>query len=277
MKTALRTLMLTLAGSLFLLVGEAVSVVVAPTAVYIDHRTRSATVSLFNPSSRSEEISIQAAFGYPATDGEGELRLHLEETSRDPRSAADWIRAYPERLVLAPGERQVVRLLVEPPADLADGEYWSRLIVTSRGRQLPVDRGERDDIRVGMDLELRTVISANYRKGPLATGVRVEDLEATAHDGRLHLRTHLAREGNAAYVGTMRFAVESTGGETVRNWQQQVAVYRAYDRRFTRSLGELPPGEYRLHVELTTERSDIAPRHRLRTAPVEAVTHFTVS
>jgi hypothetical protein len=266
-RLALRTSALTLLLGLTILAAEAASIVVAPTAVYIDHQTRSASVTLFNPGDTAEEVTIDAVFGYPATADDGTLYLHLDPDTDDPRSAAPWLRAFPRQVMVPPGARQVVRLLGEPPADLPDGEYWSRLVVTSRGQSIPVDAPPGSQgVRVGLDLEVRTVIAATYRKGAVDTGLDVGALDALVTDGSLRLRPRLVRQGSAAWIGTLRLALHDASGTEVRSWTEQVAVYEVYHRAFSYDVRDLPPGSYTLRAVFSTNRDDIPAAFRLPTA-----------
>lgn len=78
--------------------------------------------------------------------------------------------AFPRRVRIEPGDRQVVRLLATPPADLPDGEYWTRLIVSSHGAAIPLATGDTA-VRAGVTLEIRIVTSVIYRKGELGTEI----------------------------------------------------------------------------------------------------------
>jgi hypothetical protein len=270
MKTFTRSLLLALFLGPLLLTAEAVSIIVAPTAVYLDHETRSATVTLFNPGDAPEEVSVTAIFGYPTTDAEGRLHLHTAEETDDPRSAAEWLRAYPERVIVPPGGRQTIRLLGDPPADLPDGEYWARLAVTSRGETAPIGGlPDESDVHVGVDMQIRTVIAANYRKGPLTTGLAVENFEPRIDEGVLIFRPRFARQGSAAYIAQLTLSLEDREGTVMREWQEQIAVYREYERRFQYPVADLGPGPFILRAHFTTDRSDVPEAFRLVTEPVE--------
>jgi hypothetical protein len=102
--------------------------------VFIDHRTRSRWVQLYNPGTEAAEVSIEALFGYPVTDSIGQLELRtIEKPDSTFPSAVGWIQAFPRRTVIQPLARQTIRLLVTPPAGIADGEYWARLAITAKG------------------------------------------------------------------------------------------------------------------------------------------------
>ena len=109
-------------------------VLIAPHAVFVDHRTRSGSLTLYNPGTEAVEVEVSTIFGYPVADSTGQLVLHIDSMpgSSEP-NAAPWIEAFPRRVTVAPLQRQVVRILARPPADLPDGEYWSRLVVAARG------------------------------------------------------------------------------------------------------------------------------------------------
>lgn len=268
---ALRTLALT---ALFVAGGfvtRVAAIVVAPTAVYLDEANPAAAISLYNPSTTPEEVSVEAVFGYPTTDEVGNVRLHLDEASQDARSAAGFLQVLPRRLVVPPGERRVVRLLARPPAGIDVGEYWTRLVFTSRGQRLPVS-GEGADttgVAVGLDLEIRTIIAVTYRQGAVSTGVSVEGFEPEIRGDSLIVRPDLVRRGAGAYIGRMELRLLAPDGSEVRRWSEQVAVYRAYHRRYRYDVSDLAPGPYRLVLRLDTERDDVPAAARLGAPPVE--------
>lgn len=253
-----------------LVVARAAAIIIAPTAVYIDHRSRAGSVELHNPGAEPEEVTIETVFGYPATDSLGRIYVYMDPDSAGAeRSAATWIRPYPRRATVPPGRRQAVRLLAQPPADLPDGEYWTRLVVTSRIQQAPL-AGATDTaaVRVGLTLQVRTVISVTYRKGRVTTGVTLTDFAPEIVGDSLILRPRLTRNGEAAYIGALRTTVRDSAGTVRAEWTEQVAVYYELYRRFAYDVTELTAGAYWVHVELSTERGDILPEHRLPAAPV---------
>jgi P pilus assembly chaperone PapD len=244
------------------------AVLVAPHAVFMTHRVRTGQLQLHNTGTRPEEVTIELKYGYPAADSTGRVQVQLTDQpdSTEP-SAAGWVRAFPRRLVLAPGERQVVRLLASPPDGLADGEYWSRIVVTSRGGQVRAQAAD-SGVTTGIDIELRTVLSLIYRKGTVTTAMALDSLAAVADGDSLVAVARLERGGNGAWIGNAVFSLVDSAGATVRSWTQAAAVYRSDTRRFVMPLDSLPAGAYRLRLELNTERNDVDRRHVLQSAPV---------
>ena len=247
-------------------------VLVAPHAVVIDHRTRSGSLNLYNPGDTPAEVTLSTFFGYPVTDSAGEFELRTVERP-DPRmpSAAGWIDAFPKRMLLGPKERQTVRLLARPPARLADGEYWARLVVAAKGGTVPVSGVDSaSGINVGLNLEVRTILPLQYRKGAVATSVRVGKLSAAVERDSLAVRMRLERMGTAAFIGTVRGTLSDSTGASVASFTGPVAVYYDMEPRFTAALsaGRLLPGRYLLRTEIATEREDLAPETILPARPV---------
>jgi hypothetical protein len=244
------------------------AILVAPHAVFMDHRSRTGQVFLVNTGDTPEEVSIDLKYGYPATDSAGTVFIRLidQPDSTEP-SAAGWIKAYPRRTVLAPGQRQVVRLLATPPAELPDGEYWSRIIATSRGSKIAVVGGD-STLTAGLSLELRTIISLSYRKGAVHTGVSVTDLRAIRHADSLEVWFAAERQGNAAYLGTLTYELVGENGKTLGEWETPVAVYHPVNRRYVFPLDSVPAGRATLRMHLTTARTDLDQRNILPAEPV---------
>ena len=246
------------------------AVYVSPTAVFMDERAPSAQVTIGNAGDAPEEATVEIKFGFPDADSAGTpfVRMVDDPDSTYP-SAADWIRAFPQRVLLQPRSQQIVRLLARPPAGLPAGEYWARLIVTAKGGQVPVTSvGDSTGITVGLTLEVRTILPVLYRKGPVTTGVAVSGLRASIEKDSLVVRAHMVRIGSAAFVGTMNGALIDVSGKAVARFSFPQAVYFEMEPRFTTSIAGLPRGQYRLRFEATTERQDLPSEVILPMAPV---------
>jgi len=250
---------------------RAQGVLVAPHAVIIDHRTRSGSLTLYNPGDQPVEITLSSFFGYPVSDSTGGFELRtIDQPEPQYPSAAKWIDAFPKRMLLGPKERQTVRLLARPPAGLADGEYWARLVVSAKGGTVPVEGvADTSGVRVALALEIRTIIPLQYRKGRVTTGVRTSSLAASVEKDSLAVRLRLDRTGNAAFLGTLRAALVDSSGRVVTTLTSPLAVYYDMEPRVTAPLpaAGLPSGRYRLKIDVASQRADIPPELVLTTTP----------
>jgi hypothetical protein len=257
-------------------VAGAQGVVVAPHAIYVDHRTRSASITLYNPGAEAVEAGISFIYGYPVTDSTGKLTLFQPDSvTPDMPAANSWIEAFPKRVSIPPLARQTVRLLARPPAGLPDGEYWARIVVSAKGGSLPVS-GADSGIEIGLSLEVRTILPLTYRKGVLRTGLSVAAIKSVRKGDSLEVRAHLRREGAAAYTGTAKGELVNASGKTVASFSQPIAVYYDAEPAFALSLKGLVAGNYRVRLEFNSERPDIAPELLLRAPAVRDSVEVTL-
>jgi hypothetical protein len=161
-----------------------------------------------------------------------------------------------------------VRVLVEPPAGLADGEYWARVLISSRGGQPPIEQTQ-GDVRLQLNVQTTLVMAANYRKGDLRTGVSVTAASARRTAEGVRLQVDLARTGNAAFLGRLRAELLGADGAVLSTLYDDVAVYRTMRRRLTFALpaGSAPGTAVRIHIN--TEREDLPAGGALPAATVD--------
>lgn len=245
-------------------------VLVAPHAVFVDHRTRSGWVQLYNPGTEPTEVSIEALFGYPVTDSIGNLELRtIDKPDSTMPSAVTWIQAFPRRAVIPPRARQTIRLLVTPPQGINDGEYWARLAISAKGGAVPVTGADTTrGISVGLSLEVRTIIPLLYRKGTVTTGLAVSGLRTSMDGDSVVVRARLLRQGTASYLGTVRGALINGSGATAGTFESPISVYYDLDPRFAIGAAGLPPGRYLLRFSVSAERTDIPAEQTLKAPTV---------
>ena len=248
-------------------IGDAV--LVAPHAIFMNHRTRTGQMYLINTGTLPEEVSVDLEYGYPASDSEGGVYVRIvDHPDSSQPSASSWIRAYPRRTVVAPGERQLVRLLAEPPLGLPDGEYWSRVIVTSE--QVRPALATDTSVRAGVNVQIRTILSLQYRKGPVTTSVAMTEFRPELTRDSLIAWVELERGGNAAYLGSVALDVRDPQGRALGNWTTPIAVYYHVRRRFAFALDSAATlsGPYAVRVRVSTDREDLAASDVLPAPPV---------
>lgn len=243
------------------------AVTVSPTALYLSARSPSALLTLINTSSRAEEIEISFGFGYPTSDSTGALQVRITDAASDGEpSATEWLRAFPRRLVLQPGQRQVVRVTVVAPSGLADGEYWGRVLVKSRGGEPPIEQTQ-GQVRMQLSLETTFATAVFFQKGAMQTGVSADAAAERTPDGVL-FTVDLHREGNAVFLGRVRAELYDASDHKLAEAEDVVAVYRQIRRRFLlRGDAPLPAGPLFVRYVTDTERPDLPGTGPVRGAP----------
>lgn len=249
---------------------RASAVAVSPVALYVDDRTRTGTLTLYNPGTRPEEIEIGFGFGYPQSDSAGNVSVPVSEAApAGEPSALEWLRAFPRRMVLEPGQRQVVRVVVQPPPGLDEGEYWARVLVRSRGGQPPIEQ-RQGDVRMQIDVETVVVVALNYRNGAVSTGLTVRGATAVRTDSAVTATIDFARTGNAAFIGRVGAELLDASGRVVAKADEVLAVYHDIRRRIHLPMPSQLTGPLRVRFVMDTQRDDLPPGASL---PFEAMTH----
>lgn len=245
------------------------AVTVSPTAVYISARNPSALLTLINTGTRAEEIELSIGFGYPVSDSLGVLRVDIVENaaSGEP-SLTSYLRVFPRRLVLQPGQRQVVRVMVSMPAGSGDGEYWGRVLVKSRGGEPPIEQAQ-GNVRMQLSLETTFATAVFYHRGEVKTGIAVPLATARRMSDSVQFTIDLKREGNSAFLGRVKAELLDASGAVVAESEDVVAVYRELRRRFTLRTGApLAAGAYTVRYLVDTERPDLPPQGPIKASAV---------
>lgn len=131
-------------------------VMVSPIYTIFEGRQRSAEVTLVNTTNTTNVYRLEWSLTRQKEDGTYEKIEQLPEGTIDPRT---FVRFSPRQVTLLPQARQLVRLQLQKPADLPDGEYRLHL----NFKRLPNDeelRAKRAQGQ-GMSLELRVTVGVS--------------------------------------------------------------------------------------------------------------------
>jgi hypothetical protein len=155
----------------------------------------------------------------------------------------------------------VVRFVANPPRDLADGEYWARVVVKAQQAEpdIPKSSGE-DQITTRLNMVMQTAIMLKYRHGEVFCQLELKGASATYIDSRVNVLVDTRNVGNASYLGMLNCRVVDGDGRQVAARGVQLAVYRELLRRVEIPI---PDGNYarpfRVELEITGKgRTDIA-------------------
>ncbi len=247
---------------LFLVTELTAGVLVAPTSVILSDRKRTGRLTVQNPTDRPKQVQISFSFGVPASDSAGNIRLHLQDSAvTDERSALAWIKAFPKKMILEPNTSQVVRFLARPPKDLADGEYWARIIVKSQEGETTIPLPTDDDkITTKLNMIMQTVIVLKYRSGNLISKLEVRETEVFPTDTMVTAFIDMINRGNVSYVGILSCRLIDAAGKEISKNDIDLAVYRELKRKIRLPIFE---GDYtrpfKIETSISTEgRKDIA-------------------
>jgi P pilus assembly chaperone PapD len=219
-------------------------VLVAPTVVFLSDKSRTGRLNLQNSANTPVEVTINFSFGLPTSDSLGNVTVALQDSSiTDPRSAVDWIKAFPRKIVIPPNGSQVVRLLAYPPKGLPDGEYWARVVVRSQEGETSLPPPGRDgQISTRLNMIMQTAIMLKYRTGKLSAQLELTHADVRKSDSQVQVVLDLANRGNVSYLGVLTCRLLDADNRQISYRKIDLAVYRDLKRRL-----DLPiyPGNFK--------------------------------
>ncbi len=217
--------------------------VVAPTRVVLEGRTRSELLNLVNKGSETATYRITLINMRMSEDG------NMTEIAKpDPGQAfADRLVRYsPRQVTLEPGASQAIRLVVRKPKDLPAGEYRSHMMF----RAVPNVQSQSiestgDGAAVTLIPVFGIAIPVIVRHGEVSYSVSVDNATFVppAREGELpRLRFDLNRSGNRSAFGDLTATLTSDGNEVVLGEIKRLAVYTPNKKRTVEMILRVPDG-----------------------------------
>jgi P pilus assembly chaperone PapD len=187
--------------------------VVSPTRVELEGRTRSTTVTLTNRGSESAlfRISLIAM----AMDESGRLKA-VDEAPAGLLTAEQLVRYAPRQVSIPPGGTQTVRLVLRKPADLAVGEYRSHMFFRAvppedAGRGIAEQKGQ-GGVSVKLTPIFGITIPVIVRHGDLDLKVGMSGFAVVPDQDKKKLTFKLNRQGKKSAYGDVKVEYTPAGG-----------------------------------------------------------------
>lgn len=243
-------------------------VILSPYVVYMDETNKYGSLVVQNESFDSYEISISFIFGYPVSDSLGTRTMnYVSNPSLEDPSITSWIKVFPRKFVLAPKERQTVRLLVKPPKNIKDGSYWTRIVTQST----PIDE-QKDSTTTGVSAKIKFVLNqittAIFRKGNASTGLQISDVKLYKDStDTQQILYSLKREGNSPFFGNFNLKVYNSLGDLVKEESDYASIYVDFVRNYVLQKEDFKPGKYRAELEIVFNEKEDIPKSKMEQMP----------
>jgi len=250
---------------------------VAPTALFVDSKSKFATFQVANSSKMAQEVKVAFVFAYPVSADDGDLTyIYDDEEQAALHSAADWIRGMPKYFVLDAGARQTVRLAIKAPGRLAAGTYWARLKVTSTQLSTDVGAASPNAVSTQINFQVNQTFPIYFKHGTTNTGLELVGLEKNFKSPRkIVFVADVKKSGNSPYLGTMHAKIFDATGEMVGESIVLLSIFYDGKRRIEMDISDLPLGAYTSKIEIKSGRSDIMARDIIPGNAVNSSIEFT--
>ena len=212
-------------------VNAAANIMVTPSRVVFDERTRTAQVTLMNPGTETGEFRISFIRQNMTDKGE----FVPVEADEKGMFSDQLIRYSPRQLTLPPGQSQVVRLMLRKPKDLENGEYRSHMLfqmLPKASKSAVGDVAGTDDKTISIEIFPTVGISIPVivRHGKLSGELKLDNariIPATEANPKASISVDMHRSGNQSVYGDFRetFTPNDGGESKVIALANGVAVY----------------------------------------------------
>ncbi|MDC8829763.1 fimbrial biogenesis chaperone [Alteromonas gilva] len=150
----------------------AANLLIYPVRVSFDENERTAELSLTNTSQATNTYRLSWRENIALAEG-GYEEVKKEDISGLPL-ASPMLRFAPRQVTLKPGERQVIKLALRRPRDLADGEYRSHLLF----KALPSSNdnsGAGSGTSMQINMTVSFAVPVSVQQGSYDSAVKLED------------------------------------------------------------------------------------------------------
>lgn len=234
---------------------------ILPRKIVVDDKARSADVTIMNLGQTTGTVRLSLiSYSQDETGTYKALDAPLN-AAFNPDTA---VRFSPKQFTLPPGGRQKVRLSIQRPANLPDGEYRFHVKAVSYdskeallGKPTP-SKGNT----LSLDVNIAVAIPVVVRKGTLTTGAKIENVSILSPMQNEYqkpaLKFDLVRTGQAGTMGNVRAFWDSPGKEPMQiGTVSNVNIFSEVPKRtMVVPLSEIPKGNGSIRLVYTNDYGD---------------------
>lgn len=207
------------------------NLMVTPTRIVFEERTRTAQVTLMNNGTEQGDFRISFINQNMTDNGQFET----VKAGEKGMFANSMVRYSPRQITLAPGQSQVVRLMLRKPRALVDGEYRSHLLFQSipKASKSSIDsavKSKPDGITVEIIPIVGISIPVIIRHGKLHGDLKLDNARIIPGDEANpapSISVDMHRSGNQSIYGDFRaiFTPNDGGDSLIIALANGVAIY----------------------------------------------------
>jgi len=179
---------------------------VTPTRVVFEGNKQKEELNLVNVGKDTATYSISFVQRNMKEDGSFET---IEKPDSGQMFADPYLRIFPRKVTLAPGEAQVIALQYRRKTDMLAGEYRSHLYFRSEKNYLPLGAKNADKDTTLLSVQLIPVFGISIpviiRSGPVNVSAALSDLQLDIKQATIQsLKLTIHRTGNISIYGNLK-------------------------------------------------------------------------
>ncbi|SRR5690606_18123216 len=234
-------------------------VIISPYVVYTDHKTKSATLIVTNNSSEIQEVAVSTKFGYPISDKDGNIKMEYpDSTNKNSQDVTKYVKVFPKKFYLEPGEQQTVRLSVKAPVDLTIGTYWTRIVTTTKTKDSSGMVSSNPGF-ANVKLILSQVTTLIFRNKRYENSISITDIIESVSKDELNLMLYYNVSGDSPFFADSRIRIFDSMNTMVDEKRESFSIYNSMIRRSTIGIRSLEPGTYCAEISVQSNLKDDVP------------------
>lgn len=252
---------------------------VAPTALFIDPDTRSASMFVNNPTENTVEVDVSLMFGYSATDSLGASYIeYADSVMADKYSLYPYVTIFPKKFTMKPKQQQTVRFVLRNTQKLPDGIYWTRIRTESGKIQEQLDSQNVDGVKVLVNMRMAMVTGVFYKKGdsPNNTTLSIGNMTTRTDSAKMYLVYDFKRKGEMPFFGTAKLVITDSENKKIEEKEEQFSLYRDGLKAFEFDKKKFPQGKYKSEITISYENKIFPKEYLIKGKEESATNEFTL-
>lgn len=252
-------------------------IVVYPISIIASNSNRFGTFYVSNKSQQPQQVTISYRFGYPTSDSLGNVYMQYKDSLNAQKySCAKWIKSYPSKFILPPGQRQTIRMLISPPSNLKNGVYWTRLVTNSKP-EVSFPDTSKNGVVTHIVFAIDHITSIMFRNGNVNAKTQIKSIDVRKDStGDMEFLANLHRIGNAPFLGNAVLQIYNGSKKLVKTFNDPVAVYFNLTKRFAIDPKDFSSGTYTAKLTLNSNRDVLQNHPEFKIAPISKKITFTM-
>jgi len=207
---------------------------VTPNRVVFEGNKQKESLNLVNMGKDTATYSISVVQKNMLEDGSF---VTIEKPDSGQMFADPYLRIFPRKVTLAPGEPQVIMLQCRRTPDMKDGEYRSHLYFRSEKDISPLGLGKRLQDTTAISIEVIPIFGISIpviiRTGAVVVEATLSDLKLETQPGNIqNLKLTINRSGNISVYGNIKIEYVPVQGKPYQiGVVNGVGVYTNLKRR----------------------------------------------
>ena len=243
---------------------------VSPVRLIFDPSTNTSTMTVSNKTDETKYYEVTMLDQVMTASG------GIQQLDTFDYSSKRMLRFMPRKIILAGGERQVVRVMAQRPADLPDGDYHTHIFFNEvpapisttlpiSGTEISPSKGPQFKVTTNGGVGIPVIVQNGAISASLSLiSASVIPLPAGAEPGTPHsLSVNLQRLGNAEALAFLTVTTGDVASPTVLARPRQMLVYRERDEVTVPVVLDPEAASYRgpvrLHLNTKVNGRDLVP------------------